>query len=391
VAAFASGASLIMPAAIYHEFCHMVTRAALLRQPHSPIEIVELELAEPKAGEVRVKVMAAGICHSDWHLVTGDTKHPMPTVLGHEGAGVVDAVGPGVTGLIVGDHVALSWSPSCGACFYCRNLRPNLCEAYVGPIWAGTMLDGDTRLSERGEPVYHYCGLACFSEYTVVPEVCAVKMPREVPFEVAALIGCAVTTGVGSVLNTAQVSSGSSVAVFGAGGVGLSTVMGAGLAGANLIIAIDPLLGRRQAALDLGATHAVDTTSDVLSVVRALTDGRGADFVFEAVGIPAVQELCLAVARPGGVIVFSGLAPMGSATNLPGAVLVREEKTVKGSYYGTADPPVDFLRYAEFFLHGRLPLDRLVSRTYGLDQINEAFADMLSGETRRGLIVNDLR
>ena len=249
------------------------------------------------------------------------------------------------------------------------------------------MLDGETRLSRNGLPVYHYCGLACFAEFTVVPEVCAVKMPTSVPFEVSAVIGCAVTTGVGSVLNTAHVTAGSSVTVFGAGGVGLSTVMGAKLAGAGIIIAVDPLASRREAALSLGATHVLDSSQGVVEAIRGLTEGRGADFVFEAVGLPKVQELCLEVARPGGTIVFSGLAPMGSATNLPGAVLVREEKTVVGSYYGTANPPVDFLRYAGFYEEGRLPLDQLVSRTYGLAEINAAFADMLAGETRRGLIV----
>jgi Zn-dependent alcohol dehydrogenase len=248
------------------------------------------------------------------------------------------------------------------------------------------MLDGETRLSVDGNPVFHYCGLACFAEYTVVPEICAVKMPPELPFEVAALIGCAVTTGVGSVLNTSKVQSSSSVAVFGAGGVGLSTVMGAKVAGAAVIIAIDPLASRRNAALDLGATHALEPSDEVVDSIRTLTGGRGADYVFEAVGIPKVQEQCLTAARPGGVIVFSGLAPMGSATNLPGAVLVREEKTVMGSYYGTANPPVDFLRYARMFAEGQLPLDQLASREYHLEEINVAFADMLSGETRRGII-----
>ncbi len=367
----------------------MKIRAAVLHKPNAPLFIEDLELAEPKVGEVRVRVMATGVCHSDWHVVTGDTKHPLPAVLGHEGAGIIDGLGPGVKGLAVGDRVALSWSPSCGDCFYCLHGRPNLCETYTGPIWAGTMLDGETRLSRTGEPVYHYCGLACFAEFTIVPEICAVKMSSEVPFEIAALIGCAVTTGIGSVLNSAQVEAGSSVVVFGAGGVGLSTVMGAVLAGAKTIIAVDPKPARRQAAMDLGATQALEPGANLVPQIRSLTEGRGADFVFEAVGVPAVQEQCLAAARPGGTIVFSGLSPMGSATNLPGAVLVREEKTVKGSYYGTANPSVDFLRYAQFYQDGSLPLDKLISRKYRLDEINEAFEAMLAGESRRGVIVYD--
>lgn len=365
----------------------MIVRAALLRQPNSPLEIVQLELQDPRAGEVLVRVRAAGVCHSDWHLVTGDTRHPLPVVLGHEGAGAVEAVGPGVTHVKRGDHVALNWAPSCGRCFYCLKRRPNLCDTFVGPIWAGTMLDGSTRLSDKGKPVYHYCGLACFAEYTVVPAVSCVPVPADLPFEIAAVIGCAVTTGIGSVLNTAQVEGRSSVAVFGAGGVGLSTVLGAKLAGAETIIAIDPFESRRTAALDIGATHVLEPTTAVVETIKQLTEGRGVDYAFEAAGIPLVQEICLAATRPGGTIVFSGLAPMGSATNLPGAVLVREEKTVKGSYYGTANPPVDFLRYAHLFAQGRLPLDRLISGAYGLDEINEAFADMLSGATRRGVVV----
>lgn len=364
----------------------MKIRAALLLRPGDRLEIAELDLAPPRSGEVRVRVVAAGICHSDWHLVTGDTKHPLPVVLGHEGAGVVDEVGPDVEGIAVGDHVALSWAPSCGGCYYCGIGRPNLCGTYLEPIWAGTMLDGEPRFSLDGEPVYHYCALACFAEYTVVPAVSCVVVPPSLPLEIAAVIGCAVTTGVGSVLNTAQVAPGQSVVVFGVGGVGLSTVMGAALAGANPIIAVDPLPARREAALDLGATHALPSGPDVVDAIRDLTHGRGADFAFEAVGIPAVQEQSLAALRPGGTAVFSGLAPMGSATNLPGAILVREEKTVKGSYYGTANPPVDFLRYAAMYEEGRLPLDRLISRRYHLDEVNEAFADMLAGTTRRGIL-----
>ena len=367
----------------------MVVRAALLSEPGSPLKVVCLGLQKPKAGEVLVKVRAAGVCHSDWHLVTGDTRHPMPAVLGHEGAGWVEAVGSGVTHVKPGDHVALNWAPACGTCFYCQQGRPNLCDTFVAPIWAGTMLDGTTRLTDRGRPVYHYCGLACFAEYTVVPSVSCVPLPRGLPFEIAVVIGCAVTTGVGSVLNTAKVEAGSSVAVFGAGGVGLSTVMGAKLACAETIIAIDPLDSRRAAALEVGATHVLEPSPLLVDAVKQLTAGRGVDYAFEAAGVPAVQETCLAAIRPGGTVVFSGLAPMGSATNLPGAILVREEKTVKGSYYGTSNPPVDFPRYAELYAQGRLPLDRLITRTYALDDVNEAFADMLSGAVRRGVLVFD--
>lgn len=349
--------------------------------------IHELDLMPPQNGEVQIRVRAAGVCHSDWHLVTGDTRHPLPVVLGHEGAGVVEAIGDGVDAVAPGDHVALNWAPFCGRCFYCEKGRRNLCETFVEPIWSGTMLDGTTRFARGGSPVYHYCSLGCFAERIVVPEVCCVRVPRDLPFELSAVIGCAVMTGVGSVLNTAKVVPGSSVAVFGSGGVGLSTILGAVLAGAKTIIAIDPLPSRLEAALDMGATHVLPASVEAIAEIRRLTGGRGADYVFEAAGIPAVQEAALEAARPGGEVIFTGLSPMGSSTNLPGSVLVRQEKTVRGSYYGTANPPIDFVRYADWCLSGRLPLERLVSTRYALEEINHAFDEMLSGKTRRGVII----
>ena len=364
----------------------MRIRAAVLEKVGGPLMVREVDLQAPQVGEVLVKIAACGVCHSDWHLVTGETKHPLPAVLGHEGAGVVTEVGAGVSSLVVGDHVALNWAPYCGECFYCSRGKVNLCEAYVGPMWAGVMQDGTTRLSENGNPIFHYCGLACLAEYVVVPDVSCVKMPTSLPHEIAAVIGCAVTTGIGSVLNTAKVEAGSSVAVFGAGGVGLSTIMGAVLAGATTIIAIDVHASRLEAAKEFGATHTVLAGRSTVQEIRELTEGRGADYVFEAIGNPMVQEQCLDAVRPGGEVIFSGLSAMGSSTNLPGAILVRQEKTVKGSYYGSANPPLDFAQYAQWYEGGLLPLDRLISKRYSLDEVNEAYADMLSGATRRGVV-----
>lgn len=365
----------------------MKIQAAVLERVGGPLVVKEVDLEAPKAGEVLVKVAACGVCHSDWHLVTGETKHPLPAVLGHEGAGVVTEVGPGVSSVSVGDHVALNWAPFCGECFYCQRGKVNLCAAYVGPMWAGTMQDGTTRLSENGSPIYHYCGLACLAEYVVVPDVSCVVMPPSLPHEVAAVIGCAVTTGIGSVLNTAKVEAGSSVVIFGAGGVGLSTIMGAVLAGASTITAVDRYDTRLEAAMDFGATHTLVAGPNVAEEVRGLTEGRGADYAFEAIGNPAVQEQCLESIRPGGEVIFSGLSAMGSSTNLPGALLVRQEKTVKGSYYGSANPPLDFVKFAQWYQDGRLPLDRMISRRYSLAEVNEAYADMLNGTTRRGVIL----
>ncbi|MFM9873659.1 MAG: zinc-binding dehydrogenase [Fimbriimonadaceae bacterium] len=367
----------------------MKTRAAVLNEIGGRLEIMSLDLGAPRAGEALVKMSAAGVCHSDWHLVTGDTKHPLPVVLGHEGSGVIAEVGNGVTDVQVGDHVILNWAPYCGKCFYCLKGKTNLCDTYVGPMWAGTMLDGSTRYSLGGEPVFHYCALACFSEFVVVPSMCCVRVSNQIPFDVAAVVGCAVTTGVGSVLNTATVERGSTVVVYGVGGVGLSTVMGANIAGAEIIIAVDPLESRLEAASDLGATHCLLAGEDVVDRINEICGGHGADYVFEASGLPVVQEEALRALRPGGELILSGLSAMGSATNLPGAVLVREEKTVKGSYYGSSNPPEDFVKYGEWFLDGSLPLDRLVTKRYSLDEINEAFGEMLAGSVRRGVIIFD--
>jgi Zn-dependent alcohol dehydrogenase len=329
---------------------------------------------------------AAGVCHSDYHLVSGDTKHQMPVVAGHEGAGVVEAVGEGVSRIKPGDHVALNWAPNCGDCFYCLRDRPNLCTTYVGPLWAGTMMDGTTRLSIGGQPLYHFSAVACFAGYVVVPQECCVTLRDDLPFDVAALIGCAVTTGVGAALNTVRVEPGSSVAVFGAGGVGLSIIMGAQLAGAGQIIAIDTNETKGDLAQSFGATDVLINSPDVVQDIRNLTEGRGADYVFEAIGLPAVQELSLEAVRPAGTLVLVGVSPMGSGTNLPGAVITRQEKTVTGSYYGTANTARDFPLYADLFLSGKLDLERLISKKYNLDQINEAYADMLAGEIARGVI-----
>jgi Zn-dependent alcohol dehydrogenase len=365
----------------------MKTRAAVFEAPHRPFTVETLDLEPPRAGEVLVRVAAAGVCHSDWHLMTGATQHPVPLVPGHEGAGVVAEVGPGVTRVRPGDHVVLNWAPNCGACFYCLNDKPNLCAAYLGPLWNGTMMDGTTRLSRGGQKVYHWSTLSCFAEHAVVPQESCVLVRPEVPLPVAALVGCAVTTGVGAVLNTARVRPGSSVAVFGVGGVGLSIILGAQLAGAGTVIAVDRDEARCRAARPFGATDTLVAGPDTNAAVRGLTGGRGPDYVFEAVGIPALQEQCLDAVRPGGTLVLVGITPMGSSTNLPGALLTRQEKTVMGTYYGGANTRRDFPLYADLYLRGKLALDRLVSRTYSLEQINEAFADMVSGGTARGVIV----
>lgn len=367
----------------------MKMRAALLSESGQDFSIEEVELNQPKKGEVLIKMVAAGICHSDWHIVTGTTQHPMPVIAGHEGSGIVEAVGEGVTRIKPGDHVTLSWTPDCGECFYCQRNQPNLCETYTEPIWAGVQLDGTSRVSWNGETVFLYCGLGTFGEYTVVPEQSCIPIDKSISLEVAALVGCAVATGVGAVLYTAEVKPGDSVVVYGAGGIGLNILQGAALAGATSIIAVDTASEKESISREFGATHFLMAGDDSLDAIRDLTGGRGADHVFEAVGIPSVQESALDAVRPGGMLTLVGLSAMGTGTNLPGAVITRTEKTIKGSYYGSVSPKRDFPLFLDMYQHGRLKLDELVSQRYSLEQINEAYAEMLTGKVARGIIVYD--
>jgi Zn-dependent alcohol dehydrogenase len=249
------------------------------------------------------------------------------------------------------------------------------------------MLDGTTRLSLDGRPVYHYCGLACFADHAVVPEASCVPIDREIPPEIAAMIGCAVTTGLGAVLNTARVERGSSVAIYGMGGVGLSILAGARLAGAGRILAVDRYDSKLEMARDFGATEVLKADDSTPEEILRLTSGRGADYVFEAVGAPEVQEAGFRSVRPGGKLVLVGLSPMNSGTDLPGSLITRQEKTVLGSYYGSCDPDRDFPLYAGLYLDGKLGLDALVSRTYTLDEINSAYSDLLEGKISRGAIL----
>ncbi len=366
----------------------MKIQAALLLEPNGRFVIEALDLQEPQAGEVLVKLAATGVCHSDWHVATGTTKHPLPCVAGHEGAGVVVAVGRGVTRVKEGDHVVLSWTPDCGECHYCQQGRPNLCETFTSPIWNGVMLDGTPRLSWNGQPVYHYCGTACFAQYTVVPQQSCVPVRRDVPLKVASLVGCAVATGVGAVLYTADVRPAQSVAVYGAGGIGLNIIQAAKLAGAHPIIAVDRTDAKLKIARQFGATHGA-LPDDALETIRSLTSGRGAEHVFEAVGRPSVQEVALEAVAAGGTLTLVGLAPMNTSTNLSGAAIVRQEKTVRGSYYGTVNPRRDFPMFLDWYAEGRLALDALVTREYRLEQINEAYSAMLTGEVGRGVIIFD--
>jgi S-(hydroxymethyl)glutathione dehydrogenase / alcohol dehydrogenase len=362
-------------------------RAAVLREVDQPMSVEEVELAAPGPGEVEVRLSAAGVCHSDWNVVTGATSNPLPAVLGHEGAGIVAAVGDGVDSVAEGDHVVLSWLPACGRCFFCTQGRHVLCDVAMEDMFRGTLPGGALRLSQNGGALHHYSYLSAFAERCIVPEGCCVKVRDDAPFEVAALVGCAVMTGYGAAVKRAAVQEGDVVAVFGAGGVGLSAVMGAKLAGAGAVVAVDPVEFKRKTALELGATHALDPTSDdVVDALRELTDGRGADSALDTAGVPGIVAQAYAAVRRGGTVVAVGLPAEGLTADLPASDIPREEKVVTGSFYGSCDPQVDMPVVLDLYMDGQLPLDRLVTRTYSLEEINEAFAAMNSGEVARAVI-----
>jgi Zn-dependent alcohol dehydrogenase len=372
----------------------MKITAALLTAPHEPFRLETLDLDGPKSGEVLVQLAATGVCHSDYHLVTGATQHPMPVVPGHEGAGTILDVGPNVPKhLSPGTPVILNWAPACDTCFYCTHHQPNLCETFTAPIWQGRMLDGTTRLKWNGKEVFHWCGLAAFATHAVVPHQALVPIRKDIPPTIAALVGCAVTTGIGAVLYTARANPSDTLAVIGCGGVGLSALLGFSslLAPQSdrppTLIAVDANPAKEPLARSCGATHFLPAARHWPEHLRDLTEGRGADVVIEAVGSPATQEDAFASVRPGGTLVLAGLAPMGSPTNLPGALITRQEKTIKGSYYGSCDPRQAFPYLLDQYAANRLPLDRLVSRHYPLSQINDAYQHMLTAPTARGVIV----
>ena len=367
----------------------MKTRAAVLHEIGAEIRVEPLTLDPPEAGEVLIRMGAAGVCRSDWHVCTGATPHVLPAALGHEGAGTIEEVGPECKRFKPGDRVILNWAPSCDACWYCNHGLDHLCTGTKDYVWKGLLPDGTSRLHGPKGPVYQYCGLGCFADYVVVPETACVSLLPGVPLEIGALLGCCVTTGVGAATKTVCVGAKDSVAVFGVGGVGLSIVLGAKMARAENIIAVDVVPDRAAMALQLGAHHFLEASDETINVIRNFTAGRGADYVFDATGIPSVQAQCLEAVRPRGQVVLAGLAPVGSQTNLPGAMITREEKTVTGSYYGSASPEADYCKYARCYLDGQLDLEPLITSTYALSAINEAYSDLLAGKLARGVIVFD--
>ena len=365
----------------------MKMQAAVLTEANTPFRIETVEVAPPQAGEVLVKMAAAGICHSDWHSVEGKNAFPAPMILGHEGAGIVEAVGAGVTRVRPGDHVTLSWRACCGACYYCQNDMAAICNKHDAEILAGVQADGTTRVSWRGAPLYVLAGIGTFAQYVLGRQESCVPIRKDVPLEVAALVGCAVSTGVGAAMYTAQVRAGQSVAVYGAGGVGLNIIQGAALCGADPIIAIDVNSTKMELAREFGATHALYSDDATIDAIRALTGGRGADHVFESVGIPSLQQGALEAVRPGGILTIVGITPDDSKLSWSGNHIIGHEKKIRGSLYGSINPARDFHRFLDLYQAGKLKLEELVTRRWRLEQINEAYADMLTGDVARGVIV----
>jgi Zn-dependent alcohol dehydrogenase len=365
-------------------------RAAVLERPGERTRIEELTLDEPSAGEIRVRMLASGVCHSDLHVRDGEWQRPGPIVMGHEGAGVVEAVGPGVaesTALDVGRLVALAWTVPCGRCRSCVAGRTWECPE--SPSYTHRMTDGTSRLHRAdGSDVFSYCAIGTMAEAQIVAADSAIPMPDATPAAVAALIGCCVATGVGAVTKTVPIASGSSVAVIGLGGVGLSAVMGAALAGAGQVVAVDRVAAKLDLARSVGATDTVLAAGDdaeTLERIREATAG-GPDVCVEAIGRPATVELAIAAVPAGGTALLVGMTPFGVRASFEVFPFVDGGRRIVGSNYGSAIPSVDFPRYAELYLAGRLPIDELVTDRVGLDGLEAAFDRMRRGEGVRTMI-----
>jgi alcohol dehydrogenase len=373
----------------------MKTSAAVLRafssdKPYAasqPLTIEQLELDEPAHSEVLVRITSAGVCHSDLSTLEGILLKPVPIVLGHEAAGVVEQVGPGVTRVAPGDHVVFTFVPTCGHCRACTSGRPGLCEPGTSANAKGTLLRNARRFHAGDEPYSHHLGVSGFSEYTVAAEESVVRIPEDVPLNVAALFGCAALTGLGAVFEAARVAPATSVAIFGAGGVGLMALLGVMVVGASAIV-IDPVAQKRGMAMALGARAAIDPTAgDAIKQIKELTNGRGAEYAIEASGTVRAFEDAVACSAPGGVIVAVGLPRASARAEVSPMLLVAGDRTLRGSFMGSSVPQRDIPRYIELWRRGKLPIERLVSGTAGLDGLNAAMDALASGNALRTVIL----
>jgi S-(hydroxymethyl)glutathione dehydrogenase/alcohol dehydrogenase len=373
----------------------MRTRGAVITKAPGEYEVIDLELDEPRQGELMVKMVASGLCHSDDHLATGD----MPSALypfcgGHEGSGVVEKIGPGTPGFEVGDHVIFSFLPGCGRCRWCASGMQNLCDL------GATLLSGarpDDPTSYRlhtldGEPVGQMCGISTFAEHTVVNIASAVKIEKDLPLDKVCLLGCGVGTGWGSAVNSAQVRPGDTVIIMGIGGIGINAVQGAAHAGASNVVAVDPVAMKREKALQLGATHAFADIAEADAFAKSVTNGQGADSCIVTIGVVKGEHVgqAFSAIRKAGTVVVTGLGNMAEV-GLPVSLaeLTLFQKRIQGSLFGASSPSSDILRQAQMYRDGKLNLDDLVTSTYRLDDIAQGYRDMHAGKNIRGVILFD--
>jgi len=366
----------------------MKTKAAVLYEYGSPLVVDELELAAPKEREVLVKNKAAGLCHTDLSVIKGAVRMPpLPCIPGHEGAGVIQEVGSGVTKIKPGDSVLLMWVPICGQCYYCLRGQPYLC-AEKDKTRSGTMLDGTCRLRKGNQNIHSMLGVGCFSEYNVVSERSVLPIDPSIPFDLAAVAGCGVITGVGAVINKAKVKAGSTVAVMGAGGVGLNVIQGAVLANATKILAIDILDRKLELAKFFGATHVINASrEDPLKKVMEITQGIGVDYAFEAIGNAETTLTTYQMIRRGGCAVVVGVPDLEAKLTLPLYEIPLLEKSILGCNYGAGEPRIDLITLLELYKAGRIHLEKLVTQRYCLEEINAGFKDMEAGRNARGMII----
>ncbi|MDI9246324.1 S-(hydroxymethyl)glutathione dehydrogenase/class III alcohol dehydrogenase [Marinobacter sp. CHS3-4] len=367
----------------------MKSRAAVAFEPNKPLEIVEVDVEPPKKGEVLVRIVATGVCHTDAYTLSGaDSEGNFPAILGHEGGGIVEAVGEGVTSVEVGDHVIPLYTAECGQCKFCTSGKTNLCGSVRETQGKGVMPDGTSRFSYQGKPIYHYMGCSTFSEYTVLPEVSLAKIPKEAPLEKVCLLGCGVTTGIGAVLNTAKVEEGATVAIFGLGGIGLAAIIGATMAKASRIIAIDINPGKFDIARQLGATDVVnpnDYDKPIQEVIIEMTDG-GVDYSFECIGNVKVMRSALECCHKGwGESIIIGVAGAGEEISTRPFQLVTG-RVWKGSAFGGVKGRTELPGYVKKAETGEIPLDVFITHEMGLEKINEAFDLMHEGKSIRSVI-----
>ncbi len=375
----------------------MKTRIAMLREtgrprPYTesrPIEIVEAELADPGPGELRIRIAAAGLCHSDLSVINGDRPRDMPLALGHEASGVVERIGAGVSRFAVGDHVVLVFVPSCGHCLPCAEGRPALCEPAAVAAARGTLLSGAKRISRDGRSIDHHIGVSAFSEHVVVDQGSCVKIDKAIPLDKAALLGCAVLTGVGAVLNSGQLRAGQSCAIVGLGGVGLAGLLGAVAAGARQVIAVDLAPDKRDIALGLGATHAIDPAEEGAADRLREISGGGVDLAVELAGSARALRFAYDICKRGGTTVTAGLPHPSDELVISATSLTVSEKTLRGSYVGSCVPLRDIPAFAALMMSGKLPIERLMTHRIRLEEINEGFERLAAGAAIRQVIVFD--